>query len=177
MKAGSLFWHARMESQLDRFELRSELFYMYPNSKPFVRWDRGHLDRPTSESEITSDILVLDTASNENELANALWNPGMVAHHLVVTDRRNGGRLATMNYVVDLRNKRACGANVAGAIDVDAFVLRAVRVPVLVPEYERQRLANLNARRYDMPIAATILLLGVVAYWLSRRNRNRQSSR
>jgi hypothetical protein len=73
--------------------------------------------------EITSDVLVLDTVSNAGALSEALWKQGMVIHHLVVTDRRTGDQLATMLYVLDLKNARACGANLEDAIDVDAFVL------------------------------------------------------
>ncbi len=109
-QAGSILWVPRMESQLDQFELRNEMFARFPASGPFLRWDRAHPDRPVKVDQITSDVLVLDTVSNVAELQKALWKQGVVAHHLIVTDRRDGDQLATMSYVLDLKNGRACGA-------------------------------------------------------------------
>lgn len=133
---GSVFWQPRVEQQIDLFEIRIP----YVPEKPeweFYRYQRQ--DTPTPANARSAEVLVLDTVSHSEELQNALWKQGLVEHHLKVTDLRNGEELAEMRYAVDLKNARACGRNAKGAIDVDLFILQAIAVPIVVPEYERTR--------------------------------------
>jgi hypothetical protein len=62
-----------------------------------------------------------------------------------VMDLRDDRKLAEMDFVVDMANQRGCGINierardVKRAIDVDQFILKAVGVPVVVPQWELER--------------------------------------
>jgi hypothetical protein len=51
---------------------------------------------------------------------------GAVQFELTVTDRRSQARLGEMRYVVDLANRRACGANFGHLISHDAFIWDAI---------------------------------------------------
>jgi hypothetical protein len=136
---GSLFWQPRVEQQVGRFEIRTA----YGPDKPawqFYRYERK--DTPDFAASMSADVLVVDTVSHSEELQNALWQQGMVEHYLKATDLRTGDELAEMYYVVDLKNKRACGNNANAAIDVDLFILQAIAAPIVVPEYEKQRRAR-----------------------------------
>lgn len=58
---------------------------------------------------------------------------------LTATDRRDGKLLGTMDYVVDMVNRRACGANTPGGIAMDTFMLQAAAIPIVIPEYALER--------------------------------------
>lgn len=126
----------QVEEQIDVFEVRTE----YGPDKPewqFLKF-QGTKKR-TFVKEMSAQVRVVDTIENSEEFHKPLWQQSMVKHHLKVTDLRNGDELAEMIYVVDLKNRRGCGVNAKNAIDVDTFILKAIAVPIIIPEWERQR--------------------------------------
>ena len=144
-RVGTLVWQPRVEQQADLFEVRTK----YGPDRPewqFYRYRRQ--DTPDFAAAISAEVLVVDTVSHSEELTNALWKQGMVQHHLKVTDLRNGDELAEMSYVVDLSNRRGCGINAREAIDVDVFILQATRIPIMIPEYERQRREHATVKNW-----------------------------
>lgn len=78
--------------------------------------------------ELSADVLVKYEISPPGESRKAHAQQTPITYVIVVSDRRNGDKLATLRYVVDEKNGRACGTTGPGVIDVRAFVLKAVGV-------------------------------------------------
>lgn len=81
-----------------------------------------------SISALSTDILVGYEVAPAEELKKAAGDQGMVKYELTVTDRRDGEKLASLKYVVDAKNRRACGLTGNSVMDERAFVLKAVGI-------------------------------------------------
>lgn len=136
VRSGSSSWQPRLEDQLELFEIESVHGAKRPDLA-IVRYRQG--EKTVSVASPSADFRVTDHLTGEAEFDNALWKQGIVIHRLQVTDARNGERLAEMDYVVDMSRNRGCGQNVKNAIDVDAFVLDALGVPIQIPDWEQKR--------------------------------------
>ncbi len=77
---------------------------------------------------LTADVLVEYQLTPEEELRNAAKDQGMVVYELTVTDRRNGEKLAFLRYVLDVKDRRACGLTEDNVMNVQTFVLKAIGV-------------------------------------------------
>lgn len=141
-RVGSLMWQPRIEEHLDRFEVRAQFGYDDPRRR-FQRYERSLRWNPVSE--LSGQVVVTDTVVHPEELIKPLRQEGLIIHHLKAVDLRDGHELAEMDFVVDMANGRGCGSNierdrdVQRAIDVDQFILQAVGVPVVVPQWELER--------------------------------------
>ncbi len=76
--------------------------------------------------KLTADVLVYYKITPEEELEKAQIDQEMVKYEVVVTDQRNGELLASLNYVIDIKNGRACGLTGKNEMSVRAFVLRTI---------------------------------------------------
>ena len=139
---GSLMWQPFVGTQIDRFEVRSEFGYNDPQRR-FQRYERSELWKPVSD--LSAQVVVTDTVLHAEELMKPLRQEGLVKHHLEVQDLRDAQKLAEMDFVVDMVHGRGCGVNVERArdvkraIDIDQFILTAIGVPVVVPQWELER--------------------------------------
>jgi hypothetical protein len=117
--------------------------FPYPNSIEFT--ERRHSDReglPHDSpgpyvrfprqgafygiTELTADVLVKYQLTPTDELKKAATQQGMVVYKLLVTDRRDGEKLASLLYVIDAKNHRACGFTEKNEMNERSFVLRAI---------------------------------------------------
>jgi hypothetical protein len=94
---------------------------------PYVRFPRdGDFYGITA---LTADVLVeYRLTPPEEELRKSDTDQGVVVYELIVTDRRNGEKLASLRYVLDAQNKRACGLTENNVINERMFVLKAIGV-------------------------------------------------
>jgi hypothetical protein len=76
-----------------------------------------------------ADVIVTEDISNLEETRKALVSQGLLRYTLTATDRRDGRKLATMAFAVDIANGRACGSNVEDGIDVVAFFRQVTGAP------------------------------------------------
>lgn len=114
-----------------------ETFDFYEDRNPLSHQTGASINRfdrsgPVAVKEFSADILVFDEVSDPEEMDKPVLRQGLIRHSLSVTDRRNGDRLATMVYWVDWVNRRACGANVENAIEVETFILQAAGIPLVM---------------------------------------------
>lgn len=72
-----------------------------------------------------ADVMVTRSASPPEEEKKPLAYRGLIRYTLTVTDRRDGAMLATMTFAADMKNRRACGANVPNAINLTVFLRQA----------------------------------------------------
>lgn len=94
---------------------------------------RKYIRRPRqgvthSISAFSADILVGYKVAPAEELKKAANDQGMVKYELTITDRRDGEKLASLKYVVDAKNRRACGLTGNNVMDERAFVLKALGI-------------------------------------------------
>jgi hypothetical protein len=75
---------------------------------------------------LTADALVKFNMGPKEELKKALGSQGVVSYELTVIDRRTNEELASLRYVTDAINGRACGLNGEKTISESAFILRAI---------------------------------------------------
>lgn len=75
---------------------------------------------------LTADVLVDYQITPADELRKAATEQGMVTYEVTITDRRDGEKLASLRYVVDAKNRRACGATDNDVMDERAFLLKAI---------------------------------------------------
>jgi hypothetical protein len=73
-------------------------------------------------SDLTADVSVHYQISPEEELLKAYPEQGMIRYELTVMDRRTGEKLATKKYVIDAKNKRACGPEISDR----TFILKSL---------------------------------------------------
>lgn len=73
----------------------------------------------------TADVLVYFDVNTADYMSHTN-NHGPVRFEITLTDRRSGELLGEMSYVVDLANRRACGANVGTIISHEAFLYDAI---------------------------------------------------
>lgn len=78
------------------------------------------IDAFTADALAYFDVDTADYLSNTN-------NHGPLRFEITLTDRRSGELLGEMRYVVDLANRRACGANVGTIISHEAFFYDAIK--------------------------------------------------
>lgn len=107
------------------------------NRPPYIRSRESGRNEPIDA--LTADVIVFADLSDPAELDKPVMNQGVVRYALTATDRRDGKLLGTMDYVVDMVNRRACGANTPGGIAMDTFMLQAAAIPIVIPEYELER--------------------------------------
>jgi hypothetical protein len=97
----------------------------------------GHLEAidqgiPAPELLVDSplaDVLITHEVSSRDELQKGFRLRGLIAFTLTATDRRDGRRLGTMKFAVDMVKGHACGANVPNRIDIDAFIHQVIGIP------------------------------------------------
>lgn len=77
-------------------------------------------------TDLTADVLVKYQINPEEELREAPVNQRMVVYDLTVTDRRNDELLASFRYVIDAKNRRACGLTEDNKMNERTFVLKAI---------------------------------------------------
>lgn len=77
---------------------------------------------------LTADVLVEYRLTPEEELKKSATEQGMIRYDLTVTDRRNGEKLASLRYIIDAKNRRACGTTENNAINERTFVLKAIGI-------------------------------------------------
>jgi hypothetical protein len=75
---------------------------------------------------LSADVLAFLDVDKPEELRKAPAQQGAMRYKLTLTDRRSGTVLGVHTYVVDLVNKRACGANVDNTISQSAFIYDAI---------------------------------------------------
>lgn len=94
-----------------------------PNGEPYVRRDRtwNSIGIPS----LTADALVMLSAT---PVQRPGIDPGTVQYDVVVSQRVDGRRLATLRYYHNDREKLGCGTTSAGVMSERAFVLRAIGV-------------------------------------------------
>ena len=92
----------------------------------YVRFPRQGVQHRISA--LTADVLVEYQITPAEELKKAATEQGMASYELTVTDRRDGEKLAFLRYVVDAKNRRACGVTENNVMDERAFVLKAIGV-------------------------------------------------
>lgn len=76
----------------------------------------------------TADVLVRINMSPEVELRKALGSQGIVKYELTVIDRRTNEKLASLRYVTDAENRRACGLTGENIMSESFFILKAIGV-------------------------------------------------
>jgi hypothetical protein len=69
-----------------------------------------------------ADVVVTQEVSDPEEAKMAPLYQKLIRYTLTVTDRRDGLKLATMAFAVDMEKGHACGENVKDAIDLNAFL-------------------------------------------------------
>jgi hypothetical protein len=125
----------------------------YSNSVPF---------REMIVSKELADVLVTRTVSDAREILAAPVIQKLVRYTLTATDQRDGLRLGTMEFAVDMVGGYACGANVGDTINIDAFLRQ---VTALRGEYG---LPNATAPVHQ----AAVELLGIEEFSPMRIVRN-----
>lgn len=75
---------------------------------------------------LTADVLVKVNMSPEEELRKALGSQGIVKYELIVIDRRTNEKLASLRYVTDAKNRRACGLTGEKVLSESSFILKAI---------------------------------------------------
>jgi hypothetical protein len=133
---GAIFWTARRANQTAFWEERLSETGAKPRA-PYLRHQQSA--GPVPIDALTADILVVDNVSDPAEFDQPVKLQGVIRHALTATDRRDGRLLGTMVYVIDMAGRRACGANAKNAIDVEAFMLQAAAIPVVIPASEVER--------------------------------------
>lgn len=78
---------------------------------------------------ITADALVNYKLSPEEELRKAPTNQGVVKYEVTVVDRRTNETLASLRYLIDSKNGRACGLTGKNVMNERSFVLKAIGLP------------------------------------------------
>lgn len=129
-------WVPRLRDQTVFWEERNTSAGTYRRA-PYVRSRKSTSSEPIDA--LTADILVFAALSDPAELDKPVLKQGPVRYALTATDRRDGKLLGTMVYVIDMANRRACGANTPGGIATDTFMLQAAAIPIVVPQYELER--------------------------------------
>lgn len=97
-----------------------------PNAfgQPYIRHPKAGKD--FGIDALTADVLVKFDMRPEEELRKALGSQGLVIYELTVFDQRTNEKLASLRYVTDTVNKRACGFTGANTLSESAFILKAV---------------------------------------------------
>jgi hypothetical protein len=91
---------------------------------PYVRFPRDGASYGIAA--LTADVLVEYRLTPGEELRKS--DTDMVVYVLTVTDRRNGEKLASLRYVLDVQNKRVCGLTEDHVINERTFVFKAIGV-------------------------------------------------
>jgi len=76
-----------------------------------------------------ADVVVTHELSDPEEARKGLRLRGLIKYTLTATDRRDGRTLGTMKFAIDMARGHACGANVPGHIDIDAFLRQVTHSP------------------------------------------------
>lgn len=110
-------------------ETLNEDFVLDANGKIAKNFDAY----PAWEMQVNSpdaDALVTVDVTNRDEVSRRITpEQRAMRYTLTVTERRSGRKLATYAFAIDRENKRACGANANGMINVDTFLRRATAMP------------------------------------------------
>jgi hypothetical protein len=72
-----------------------------------------------------ADVLVTHQVSDPEEEKMAPRYQKLIVYTLTATDRRDGIKLATMTFAVDMAKRQGCGANTKNTIDLDEFLRQA----------------------------------------------------
>lgn len=108
------------ESRPDQYRSGSPLINP---EMPLRRFPSGRSKQPFHGIEaFTADVLVYIDVNDPQRLQWNTLNPSALKYRLEVTDRRSGAVLGRFVYVVDLANKRGCGANIGTTISHEAFI-------------------------------------------------------
>lgn len=124
----------------NRLNSRAHYGYTYPatiefTERPSAMKHEGltrsyfHIPREGGGYELpnlTADVVVEYRITPEAEFEKATSEQGMINYELTVTDRRDGQKLAFLRYIVDEKNRRACGLTGDNMMDQRAFLLKAI---------------------------------------------------
>lgn len=145
-------WNTKSNPPFNRFEIHLKTRiaslgrsnHPHPKSIEFVERKRSGLEGRPSQgadgpfirfpqtgdyyavSSLTADVLVHYEINPEEELRKAEVDQGIVLYEVTVTDRRTDERLASLRYVVDAKQGRACGLTGEKEMSERAFVLKAI---------------------------------------------------
>lgn len=145
-------WNTKSAPPFNQFEVKygtrvtsfGRSNHPHPKSIEFIERKRSNLEgRPAqgpdgpyirfpqtgnyySVPALTADVLVHYEISPEEELRKAEIDQGTVRYDVAVTDQRTGERLASLRYIIDAKQKRACGLTDGNTMSERAFVLKAI---------------------------------------------------
>jgi len=119
----------RIDNAVSFTERRRGNNYGVPATGP-TKYVRRY-SRSSTEIDIdtlTADILVTYKISPENKSSKAPIGREPKTHEIVVTDRRNGLKIAKLRYVIDQKNNRICGVFKNKVLSEDSFLLKALGI-------------------------------------------------
>lgn len=118
------FSDASIEFTERKHNYRSGVYLPEFRNAPYVRFTRD--GKFIGLESLTSDMLVTYQFLHPEERLKADSDQGSVGYELSVTDRRDGQKIATMRYFVDLGNGRICGAFSNDVLSEKDFLVKAL---------------------------------------------------
>lgn len=103
---------------------RSGVYLPEFRDAPYISFTRD--GKFIGKKSLTSDILVTYQFIHPDERLKADSDQGSVGYDLTVTDRRDGQKIATMRYFVDLGNGRICGTFSNDVLSEKDFLVKAL---------------------------------------------------